>query len=136
MKKYVVLNFVVVFAVMLSACTSEMRNNLNELSSNSTEKVSNTKEQFLSETRDELNRLKVVLAEIENEAKKTSENLDDETQRKLIQIKEDRAKLERQVEILKTVSNDNWEMTKESFAESMDEFKAEFNKFVDGLKIG
>ena len=136
MKNYLTVPFILVFAVMFTACTSEMRDNLNELSSNSSDKAVETKNEFLSQVSEELERVEVILNEIENEAKKTSEEFDDTTRENLEQLKKQRAKLEGQIGALKNVSKENWEMTKESFSESMDEFKTEFNSFVEGLKIG
>ncbi len=137
MKKYAVLNFVVVFAVMFSACTKEMRNNLNELSSNNVSQlIDETKDEFLSLVTEDLKRAEVLLTELENEIKKKSEELSTDIRTNLEDLKKERTKLESQIGALKNISQENWEMTRESFTESMDVFKTEFNTFLDGLKTG
>lgn len=137
MKKHLVVNFIVVFAVMLSGCTAEMRNNLNELSSHKvSQAVDETKDQFLAEASKELKKVEVIVTEIENEIQKKSTELSKESRENLDELKKERAKLERQISILKNVSQDNWDMTRDSFSESLEEFRIEFSDFVEELKIG
>lgn len=137
MKKHIFLSIILVFAVMFTACTKEMRENLNELSTyNISEATEETKNNFLAEINEELERTEIVLDEIENEIKKTSEKLDVETRNNLEDLKKERLKLEQQIGILKNISKENWEIAKESFVGNVDEFKDDFNSFLDDLKIG
>ncbi len=135
MKKYAVLNFTMIFAVLLSACTAEMKENLNELSTNSKQKIENNKTEFISEVSKELEKAEIVLLEIENEAKKTSEKLSEDTLRKLEDIEKERSKLERQIDSLKNVSQENWAFVKNTYTESIENFKSDFNSLMDELEI-
>ena len=137
MKKHLVLNFIVVFVVMLTGCTAELRNNLNELSSHKvSQPIDETKDDFLAEASKELKKAEVIVTEIENEIQKKSTELSKESRENLDELKKERAKLERQISILKNVSQENWDMTRDSFSESLEEFKTEFSGFIDELNIG
>ncbi len=137
MKKHLVVNFIVVFVVMLTGCTAEMRNNLNELSSHKvSQSVDETKDEFLSEASKELKKAEIIVTEIENEIQKKSTQLSKESRDNLDELKKERAKLERQISILKNVSSENWDMTRDSYSESLEKFKIEFSDFIDELKIG
>ena len=137
MKKHLVVNFIVVFVVVLTGCTAEMRNNLNELSSHKvSQAVDENKDDFLADASKELVKAEVIVTEIENEIQKKSTQLSEESRKNLDELKNERAKLERQIGILKNVSGENWDMTRDSFSESLEEFKTEFYDFVEELKIG